>query len=45
MAWLKWFEVGKQLIECAAELLTGQACTFTFTWKGITYSVTVNRRG
>jgi hypothetical protein len=43
MTWFKWFAVGKQLVECTAELLVGQVCSFSFTWQGNTFTVNVKR--
>jgi len=43
MTWVKWFAIGRQLLDCAVHLLVGESCTFTFTWKGVPYSVIVKR--
>jgi hypothetical protein len=45
MTWFRWFAIGKQLVELAAELIVGGKGSFVVSWKGISYTVTVTRGG
>lgn len=43
MTWVKWFAIGRAVLEAAAELLVGQVASFPITWKGTTYTITIKR--
>lgn len=47
MSWLNTLatalRVGKQILDCAVNLLLGESCNVTFSFRGSAYTVTVKR--